>query len=198
MRVGILGGTFDPPHAGHLGLAEAALEALELDEVLFVPAHRNPQKKYQRQASPRDRMEMVRRMVAGRPKLAVSDIEVARGGPSYAVETLDELHYVRPADYWFLIGADAVKQIESWKQPERLVKLCRLGVAVRPPESFEDVLSRLRPEFRERVDHIPMKPVEASSTEIRRRLGTGQPISHWLAQDVLQYIRQRGLYQDND
>src|ERR1041384_5745403 len=102
MKIGILGGTFDPPHNGHLAFAEAAVQTLELDEVLFIPANRNPLKPEKRQASAKDRLEMVRLMVEGKPQMAVSDIEIRRGGPSYAVETLDELHFVSPAEYWFL------------------------------------------------------------------------------------------------
>lgn len=196
MRIGVLGGTFDPPHAGHLALAEAAKESLNLDEVLFVPAYRNPLKKGRRQASPKDRLEMVRLMIAGRPEMAVSDLEIVRGGHSFTVDTMDELHYVRPAEYWFILGGDALKKIDTWKQPERLLRLARLGVAYRQPESWEDVRSRLRPEFQERVDPIPMKLVEVSSTDIRNRLVAKKPIGAWLAPAVLQYIRDHKLYEN--
>lgn len=194
MRIGILGGTFDPPHNGHLGFAEAALETLQLDEVLFIPANRNPLKTERRQASAKDRLAMVQLMAEGKPNMAVSDIEIARGGPSYAVETLDELQFVRPAEYWFLVGADAVKHLESWKNPERLVRLCRLGVALRTPETQEDVLSRLKPGFADKIDFIPMKPIDVSSTEVRLRLGRKQSVTPWLDPAVLNYIHDHKLY----
>src|SRR5687768_12512146 len=101
MRIGILGGTFDPPHSGHLTFAHAALETLDLDEVIFMPAHRNPQKKGRSVANSKQRLEMVRRLVGGHQKLSVSDLEITRGGPSYTVETLAELQHARPAEYWF-------------------------------------------------------------------------------------------------
>jgi len=118
MRIGILGGTFDPPHIGHLELARAAIDALKLDEVLFLPAHRNPLKRAK--SSPaKQRLEMVQRMVADEPKMAVSDIETSRGGPSYMVETLMELQMVKPGDYWVLLGADAMKTFDEWKTRRR-------------------------------------------------------------------------------
>lgn len=194
MRIGVYGGTFDPPHLGHLGLAQAAVQALELDELIFIPANRNPAKRYKKQASGRDRLRMVSLMTSGQPKMAVSDLEIARGGTSYAVETLDELSYLRPADYWFLLGGDALRGIETWKKPEKLLRLCRLGVAVRAPETWEDIVSRIRPEFRERLDPVPMTPVEISSTEIRDRLESGLSVKPWLDPAVLKYIRENHLY----
>jgi len=196
MRIGILGGTFDPIHNGHLALAEAAQATLSLDEVLFVPANRNPLKKDRRQASARDRLEMVRLALAGQPGFAVSDIEIRRGGPSYAIETVWELQQVHPGEYWFLLGADAVRDIESWKQPERLLRLCRLGVAIRLPETVEDVLSRLKPEVREKVDPIELAPVEISATEIRERIAMKERVNAWLPAAVLQYIRENRLYEN--
>lgn len=196
MKIGVLGGTFDPPHAGHLALAEAAIESLGLDEVLFVPANRNPLKKGRRQASPKDRVEMVRLMIEGKPQMAVSDVEIVRGGHSFAVETMDELHFVRPAEYWFILGSDAVKAIDTWKQPERLLRLARLGVAYRPPETWADVVSRLKPEFQDKLDPIQMKPVEVSSTDIRNRLAAKKPLGAWLCPAVLQYVRDHNLYEN--
>src|SRR5438045_2029390 len=117
MRIGILGGTFDPPHLGHLALANAAREHLKLDEVIFMPASRNPIKKGT-QTPPKQRLEMVKRTVEGHPGLAYSDLEITRGGPSYAVDTLTELSFAKPAEYWFLVGADALKDLPTWKQPE--------------------------------------------------------------------------------
>lgn len=195
MRIGVLGGTFDPIHKGHLALAEAALSSLNLDEVLFVPANRNPLKTGRRQASARDRMEMVRIATADDPRFAVSDIEIQRGGPSYAVETLRELNQARPAEYWFLLGSDAVKDIGTWRQPEKLLRLCRLGVAVRRPESWENVLSRLKPEYRPYLDPVALDPIDVSASEIRDRLAKKEAVGVWLPAKVLQYIRERHLYE---
>ncbi|MFQ3587835.1 MAG: nicotinate-nucleotide adenylyltransferase [Fimbriimonadaceae bacterium] len=194
-RIGILGGSFDPPHRGHLALAEAALAALELDEILWIPARRNPHKPARGQTPPKHRLEMVRRMVAGHDRMAVSDIEVLRDGPSYTVETLQELSLVRPAAYWLLMGADTLRGFLEWKHPEKIVRMARLGVVVRPPDTWADVLARTPANLAAVVDQVPMPPVDTSSTEIRFRLERGRPVGPWVAPEVLKYIESHGLYQ---
>jgi nicotinate-nucleotide adenylyltransferase len=194
MRIGVLGGTFDPPHAGHLAIAQAAKEQLELDEVVFMPAHRNPLKSKGGNTPAKQRLEMVRRLVAGKEGLAYSDLEITRGGPSFTVDTMTELQMASPADYWFILGADSLKGLPDWKQPERLLKLTRLAVAVRPPTTESDVLARLSKDVRERVDVIKMKPLEISATEIRNRLSSNKGVGAWVAPEVLQYIRENNLY----
>ena len=194
MKVGILGGTFDPPHLGHLEFARAALEQLGLDEVMFLPANRNPLKKIKSSPS-KQRLEMVERMIKDEPKMAVSDIEISRGGPSYMVETLMELQFVRSADYWLLIGADALKTFGEWKNPEKIIKMARLGVALRPPTTETDVRARLTEDMKERIDFVPMKPIEISATELRNRLAKGSGlVAPFLSPPVLQYIKQNHLY----
>lgn len=194
VRIGILGGTFDPPHAGHLEFARAAREALKLDEIIFLPANRNPLKS-NRSASPKDRLEMTRLMLRDEPDMAVSDIEITRGGRSYAVDTLGELKHARPADYWFLVGADALRDLDRWKDPDRLLRLCRLGVALRPPTTESSVMARLDDERKKRVDLVPMKPIDISSTEIRDRLASGVGVvAPFVSPAVLQYIKQNRLY----
>lgn len=196
MRIGLLGGTFDPPHLGHLALAEAALEALELDEVVFIPAYRNPLKKGKKQASARARMEMVKLLIDGQPKMSMSDIEMARGGSSYAVDTLDQFHYVQPAEYWFLLGSDAALGLENWKQVNRLIRLCRLGVAIRPPAVAEEVLARLPEDVRKVVDIVPMPPMEVSATDLRLRFGSGMNVHGHVPANVLKYIQDHKLYEN--
>lgn len=194
MRIGILGGSFDPPHIGHLRFAEAALEQLQLDEVLFLPANRNPNKTAPPKAGAKQRLEMVRRMVEANDKFSATDIEITRGGPSYSVDTLAELHMVNPAEYWFLIGADAVKDLGRWKQPQRLLKMCRLGVALRPPSTEADLMSRLADEFKPFVDIVRMDPIDVSATDLRERLAKGQSITPWVHPAVLQFIKENKLY----
>ena len=116
MKYGILGGTFDPPHIGHMLIAQEARRQLGLDEVLWVPANKNPIKRG-RQSSPRARLEMCRLATQGVEGMAVSDVETSRGGESYAVDTLEELKMVMPGDYWFIAGMDAVAQLPTWKDP---------------------------------------------------------------------------------
>ena len=196
MRVGILGGSFDPPHTGHLALASAAQEQLELDEVLFLPANQNPLKTRRANASSKHRLAMIQRLVAGKPGLAVSDMEITRGGVSYTVDTIGELLMVQPADYWFLMGADALRALPDWKNPQRLLRLCRLGVAVRPPMTEIDVLGRVPADYKDRVDLVRMPPMDVSSTGIRERLARGQNVSPWLSPEVSRYIQENRLYNE--
>ncbi len=194
MRIGILGGTFDPPHLGHIEFARAAMDKLNLDEVLFLPANRNPLKRIK--GSPaKHRLEMMRGMIANEPKMAVSDVEISRGGASFMVETLIELQMVRSADYWLLLGADALKNFQAWRNPHKILKLARLGVALRPPMTETDVMARVTPEVKARLDLVPMKPIDISATELRHRFesGTGT-VAPFVTPAVLQYIKQNGLY----
>jgi nicotinate-nucleotide adenylyltransferase len=198
MRIGILGGTFDPPHIGHLAVATAAIEHLELDEVIFMPTFRNPIKGRKVSTSPKDRLAMVEALVRSSddPHLALSDLEITRGGPSYTVDTMTELQMARPADYWFLMGADSLKSLPDWKQPNRLIRLCRIGVVVRPPSTEAEVKARIPADLREAVDIIQMRPVDISSTEIRDRLVRRQNVSSWVPVEVLRYISTQKLYQE--
>ena len=195
MRIGILGGTFNPPHNGHLKLAEEAQKAFDLEEVIFMPAYRNPLKDRKQAAPAKHRMEMVKRLVANHPNFAVSDLEVSRAGYSYAVETMAELQFVRPADYWFILGADALKSLPQWRQPARLLKLCRLAVTVRPPISPTEVLLLLPPELRSGIDIFDMPGLELSASELRNKVAQGKSIAPWVPATVIQYIQEHKLYQ---
>ncbi len=198
MRIGILGGTFDPPHIGHLALATAAIEQLDLEEVILMPTFRNPIKGRKVSTSPKDRLAMVEALVrgSGDSHLALSDLEITRGGPSYTVDTMTELQMARPAEYWFLMGADSLRSLPDWKQPNRLVRLSRLGVVVRPPTTESEVRLRIPVELRDHVDVLQMTPVDISSTEIRERLSRKQNVSSWVPVEVLRYISSHKLYQE--
>lgn len=196
MRIGILGGTFDPPHNGHLAVAHAAIEQLELDEVIFLPANKNPLKSRKVGTSAKHRLGMVEALIRNEPKMAVSDMEITRGGVSYTVDTLGELHMAQPADYWFLMGADSLRGLVDWRNPQRILRLARLGVAVRPPMNEQDVMNRTPEEFRDRVDVINMSPVDISSTDIRDRISRRQNVSPWMPLDVQKYISTYQLYKD--
>ena len=196
MRIGIFGGTFDPPHNGHLALARACMAELALDEVLFVPAAQNPLKTTGPKASAHDRLTMLGLLVAAVDNMGVLDIELQKGGRSYTVDTMDDLQMVQPADYWFLLGADALKGLGSWKNPTKLLRLCRLGVVLRPSQADADVITRFGEPYRDRVDLIRMPPVDISSTEIRNRLSQGKTIAPYVPQAILAYIEEKGLYND--
>jgi len=196
MKIGILGGTFDPPHVGHLSVARAALEQLELDEVLFLPANRNPLKTHKTSTPGRQRLGMVEALIRHEENMAVSDMELTRQGMSYTVDTLSEIQMVSPAEYWFIMGADSLRGFAEWKHPQRILKMARLAVAVRPPIGEADVLSRLPEEYRDRVDLIKMAPIDISSTDLRERLTRHLNVSAWIPQDVLKYIATNQLYRN--
>lgn len=192
-KIGILGGTFDPIHQGHLNLATTAKSALGLDEVILVVANRNPLKK-SASASAKDRVEMVRLAITDLPGLAVSDLEIQKGGPSYSVETIADFQAVRPADYWLILGSDALRGIQDWKQPERLIRMCRLGVAYRPGFDIGDTLRHLPPFLDASIDSFELDPNDVSSTDIRKRIATKQPLHKWVPPNVLRYITEHQLY----
>jgi nicotinate-nucleotide adenylyltransferase len=196
MRVGILGGTFDPPHNGHLAMAKAAIAQLQLDDFMFLPANRNPLKTRDQSAPAKTRLEMTRLAVQNDAAFAVSDIDITRGGPSYAVDTLAELQMVRPADYWLIMGADTLKGLPMWKNPERLVKLCRIGVITRPPLKLPSVLMQLPETIRAAVDQIAMDAVPISSSEIRHLVSERHDVSTMVPRAVLSYIQGNRLYQN--
>ncbi|MER3496090.1 MAG: nicotinate (nicotinamide) nucleotide adenylyltransferase [Chloroflexota bacterium] len=193
-RMGLLGGTFDPPHRGHLKIAHAAIEALQLDGVIFLPAARNPMKRDRATVSGEHRLEMVRLLIQDDPRLAVSDMELTRGGVSYTVDTIGELQMVQPAEYWFLMGSDMLANFPEWRNPQRILRLCRIGVVPRPPLTALDVEARVPLEFHERFDVLPMAPEETSSTEVRNAIRTGRLRPDAVPRPVLEYIKKHRLY----
>ena len=200
MRVGVLGGTFDPPHLGHLILAEEALQALGLSQVLFVPAG-EPWRKAGRELSPRDhRLAMVRLAVGDNPHLAVSAAEVERPGPSYTAETLADLRkqFGPETELFFIMGADSLTDFPHWHQPHRILGLARLAVAQRAPlgdEGFQEgIPEELAEALRERVGWLPMPFVAISASAVRERVRQGLSIRYWVPQAVEEYIHGHRLY----
>lgn len=198
MKIGVLGGTFDPIHLGHLILAEQARTRLGLERVLFVPAG-EPWRKAGRQIAPvADRVAMVRAAVAGDPYFEVSLVESERRGPSYTAETLEALLALlgEAADLSFILGQDALMDLPHWRAPGRIIALARLAVAARaswtPPDL--DALERAVPGISDRIDMVEMPLVEISSTDIRQRLATGISTRFLLPPAVEAYIREHGLY----
>lgn len=195
-RFGLLGGTFDPPHAAHLALAEAARASLLLDRVLFVPAG-DPWRKAGRAITPSAaRLEMVRALVEGIPWAEVSTVEVEREGPSYTADTVEALAAARGGAWWVILGADAFADLEHWKDPARIVAAARLGVAARPGSRVEvsPALRALVPGIDARIDRVEMTEVDLSSTGVRTRLRAGAPVVGEVPPTVVDVIRRRGLY----
>jgi nicotinate-nucleotide adenylyltransferase len=198
MNLGVLGGTFDPPHIGHLMLAEEARLALSLGRVLFVPAG-DPWRKVGRELSPPEhRLAMVRLAVGADPNYAVSTLEIEREGPSYTVETLTALHEQLPADseLFFIVGQDSLADLPNWRQPQRIISLARLAVAARAAwESAQaDALEKEVPGISQRLVWLDMPRIDISSTALRQRVRQGQSIRSWVPPPVEEYIRQHGLY----
>ena len=197
MRRGLLGGTFDPPHIGHLLLAEEARRKLCLDEVVFIPAGQ-PWVKASMPVSPSaDRLEMVALATADNPCYSVNDIEVKRPGPSYTWQTLEELRCQYPGDeLYFILGWDNLCSLPSWHRPGRIVQAACLVAAPRigsPRPDLHD-LDAMVPGLAARTVILTEPEIDISATAIRERVKLGLPIGHLVPQPVVEYIASHGLY----
>ena len=191
-RLGIFGGTFDPIHIGHLVLAHQLREALRLDTVIVVPCSRSPHKPGYRPAPAGHRLRMARLALRGLDGFEVSDLEMRRRGPSYTVDTVRRIRrrHGTGVELWLLVGMDAYLEMEAWREPEVILRECRLGVACRPGYRA----GRLRLAAGARVRFIEMTPLDISSTALRRRVRSGRSISFLVPAAVEAYIKRHGLY----
>ncbi len=186
-RIGVLGGTFDPIHVGHLAVASEVCHALDLDRVLIVPAMRQPFKDTDGHATPGQRIDMCRLAVAADDRLEVSDVDVVRGDITYTVDTLTDLAAEYPnAELFFVAGADAIARLSQWREPERLLQLARFVAVARPGH---DSPTSGAPHV---VVDAPQ--IGVSSTEVRRRLRTGSPVRYLVPDTVAEYIVHHCLY----
>lgn len=197
-RIGILGGTFDPPHIGHLWLASLAADSLGLDRVLLMPAARPPHKGGRAISNAADRILMTRLAIADNPLLEVSLIEMERPGPSYTVDSLEALqaHYGPAARLVLVMAADSLAQIDTWREPDRLLELADWAVGPRPGSTLPD-RAALRGRFGKAADRIHLlegPALQVSGTEIRRRVAAGRVIRYLVPAAVEELIRARGLY----
>jgi nicotinate-nucleotide adenylyltransferase len=213
-RVGLLGGTFDPIHLGHLHAAEVAARRFGLDPVLVIPSYAPPHKDRRTGAPAEDRFRMVELACAGRPGLAPSRIEVEARGTSYSIITLEKVRRLHPsARLFFVVGADAFRDIETWRDYERVLEECRWIVTDRPGTrlaGLRDILGgRLRDRMRELrpgeaateevlesawIFLLPIDALDISATEVRRRVRAGESIAGLVPEAVAAYIRSRSLY----
>jgi len=198
VRVGILGGTFDPPHNGHLAIAEAAMDKLGLKKVIFIPSHRTPLKERPDISVPRRRWEMLEAAITGRKGFEVSDIELYRPGLSYTIDTLKALRdRLNPSDeLFFIMGWDSINELPRWKQAPELVKLCTIVALTRPNTVKPDMkkLERAIPGLKGHYTMLDIPPVDISSTEIRDRVKDGKAIKRLVPAAVEKYIRENNLY----
>ncbi len=196
MRVGVLGGTFNPPHIGHLICAQEACVQLALEQVMFIPARIPPHKPVEEEPGPEYRLELCSAAVAGDTRFAVSDLELKRDGPSYTVDTLMELHSIAPDnDLFLIVGGDIAAGLADWHQPERVLSLATLAVAKRrgtPREAIDSTLARLP--GGERTQFFRMPSIGVSSTLVRERVNAGLPIRYLVPEAVENYIAEKELY----
>jgi len=191
-RLGLLGGTFDPPHIGHLFLAYGALELLGLDRVVLIPARRQPLKAGAEITAPEHRLAMTRLLVAGDPRLSVDAVELEREGLSFSIDTVRAYRAAHPAaELTFLMGEDTAATLGQWREPAALAALARLVVLTRGGES-----SRAGVPVPEgvHVERVATRRIDVSATEVRARARAGLPLRGFVTDDVAAYIAAQGLY----
>ena len=201
--VGILGGTFDPIHLGHLALARAARSSLGLDEIVFVPAARPPHKLGRPISSPSDRLAMVELATEGEPATAVSRVEIDRSGPSYTVDTVEALleeaaRADRPVDLTVILSAESFADVPDWHAADRLVGLATIAVAPRPGHPLPDptALAGRLPGLIGRLAVIHGTLPDISASKIRALVAAGRPIDHLVPPRVAAYIEEHHLYRE--
>lgn len=188
--VGLFGGSFDPVHHGHLLVARAAVEALELEELRFIPAAEQPFKLGQKAAPAADRVAMLRAAIEGAPGFAVETLEVDRGGVSYTVETLRRLKEREPGrSFILLLGADAAADLPRWREADEVLTLARVAVFARPGYPIPDA-----PWVSAKV---PAPALDISATDLRQRVAAGRPIRYYVPDVVATMVAQRGLYRND-
>jgi nicotinate-nucleotide adenylyltransferase len=195
-EVGILGGTFNPPHIGHLVMVQEALAQLDLDRVVLMPVAQPPHKELLADPGADVRLDLCRLAAAGDERVEVSDFEIRRGGASYTVDTLRALHERVPEhSLTFIVGGDMAHSLPSWREPEAVLELARLAVAEREDLRREAIAERLAPlHSGDRVVFFDMPRLDISSSGIRGRVATGRPIRYLVPEPVAEAIRDRRLY----
>jgi nicotinate-nucleotide adenylyltransferase len=198
MKIGVLGGTFDPVHLGHLEIAEEARHTLNLSEIMMVPSGQPPFKPGYMITPAEPRLQMLRLAVADRPHLRASAMEIERPGPSYTVDTIAELRrqYGREDEIHFILGWDSLEQLAGWREPSRLITMCYLVAVPRPgwpPPDLEDLEAGV-PGISQRVVLLEKPQIDISSSAIREMVARGAPIDHLVPGPVAEYIREHKLY----
>ena len=201
MNIGVLGGTFDPIHIGHIKVAEEVVARLDLPRILFMPAGQPWLKLNNANAvSPLPhRLEMVRLGISGNPRFKLSTMEVERTGPTYTVDTIAQLQaqLSEGDEIFFILGWDNLMQLPQWHQPHRLIEICRLVAVPRVDFPLPDLpaLEKELPGISQRVILFDKPRIDVNASEIRRRAAEGKSISEFVPKAVERYIKERGLYQ---
>jgi len=199
-RLGIMGGTFDPIHYGHLVAAETTRIELGLDNVLFIPTGEPPHKADHKITDAELRFNMVEMAISTNKNFMVSRIEIGRNGPSYTIETIRELHSLFPEQgLYFITGTDAMKEIITWREPEEIIKLATVIGASRPGYECQDLLERIlseHPSTQGRIFQLEIPALAISSTDIRARVRNNKSIRYLLPEEVQLFIKENRLYQN--
>ncbi len=197
-RIGIMGGTFDPIHIGHLVIAEAVYETYRLDKVLFIPASAPPHKPGVKVAPALHRYVMTVLATVGHPAFSVSDIEMRRPGPSYSYDTVRALRQEmgEACEFFFILGTDAAKELGTWNNVDELLDLCHFVAATRPgtQRAVDEVIQQFGAKGQAKIHPLSTPELAISSTDIRGRIQAGQSVRFILPEQVEAYIKKEGLY----
>lgn len=198
MKIGILGGSFDPIHMGHLILGENVRDSLKLDKVIFIPTGINPFKGNRNTTSPTQRLEMIKLAIESNPHFTISTIEIEREGISYTIDTIKSLKgRYKEDDLYFIIGSDIIFQIEKWKDIQQLVKLCKFALVNRPGKELKEIdnkVEELSLKYNIFFERISSPFIDISSTDIRNRVRKKQSIKYLVPPKVEDYIIKHKLY----
>jgi nicotinate-nucleotide adenylyltransferase len=196
LRVGLLGGTFDPPHIGHLILGEYAADALDLTHLLYIPAADPPHKQDEQKTPVEHRLAMLELALIDNPRFEISRVDVDRAGPHYSLDTVQIVQSQYPdAELYFVMGGDSLRDLPTWHRPAEFIRRCKLAVMGRPgAEARPDMHEGILPGLAERVVMIDSPLIEISSTEIVQRVSEGRSVRYLLPDTVLAYIQQHNLY----
>lgn len=202
-RIGIMGGTFDPIHIGHLILGETAYQQFQLDQILFMPAGNPPHKQNRRdRATKEQRTEMVKAAIASNEHFALSLEEMEQEGLTYTYKTLENLKSRNPdTDYYFILGADSLYDFEKWKEPGRILKACTILVATRNHTSYERlnaVIALLEEKYQGDIRLLDSLNIDISSKQIRSWIAKGRSLAYYVPDRVIDYIRENKIYKDSD
>ena len=190
-RLGILGGTFDPIHSGHLILAEQLEEELKLQKVIFIPSANPPHKENHPVSPAKDRLKMVKIAIQDNPDFLISDIELRRGGKSYTIDTLTRLvKFYKDSELFFLLGSDAIDELPTWKEPDKIFQKVKVVIALRP--GFDRINQKNR--FVQKSLVVPINGLNISSSQIRERIREGKSIRYLVPPGVEKFIRSKKLY----
>lgn len=197
-KIGIMGGTFNPIHYGHLLVAEDARTYCNLDEIIFIPSGNSYMKDTSEIIDGKKRYEMVSLAIAGNTAFSISDMEIKRNGHTYTYETLEELNKIYPdTDFYFILGADNLFTIEKWKYADKIMQNCTLIVASRDEKDKQDLTQKansLFKSFHATIEILPERKIDLSSTEIRKKIRENKPVIYMTPQSVISYINKNALY----